>query len=133
MRRFFFTVDESVRLVLEALRNAERFQGKVLSRKMKAAQIEDVLRVWVSHKGGDWERLPKRPGEREDEFLIGDTETPYTSEVELDGITHYLLSFNEKAERPVPYGLSSGNTDRLTDAEILDLISNAPLEEIGNV
>jgi UDP-N-acetylglucosamine 4,6-dehydratase len=130
MRRFFFTVDESVQLVLEALKNADRFHGKVLSRKMKAAQIEDILRVWCRHKGGTWERVPGRPGERDDEFLIGDIEIPYTTELELDGVTHYLLSFNEKAEKPVSYGLSSANTDRLTDAEILDLISNPPLEEV---
>jgi UDP-N-acetylglucosamine 4,6-dehydratase/UDP-glucose 4-epimerase len=30
----------------------------------------------------------------------------------------------------VSYGLSSANTDRLTDAEILDLISLPPLEEV---
>jgi len=130
MRRMFFTVDESVQLVLEALKNADRFQGKVLSRKMKAAQIEDILRVWCRHKGGSWEKVPGRPGERDDEFLIGDIEIPYTSELELDGVTHYLLSFNEKAEKPVSYGLSSANTDRLTDPEILNLISNPPLEEV---
>ena len=130
MRRYFFTVDESVQLVLEALKNADRFQGKVLSRKMKAAQIEDILRVWVGHKGGNWERVPGRPGERDDEFLVGDIEIPYATELELDGVTHYLLSFNEKAEKPVSYGLSSANTDRLTDAEILNLISNRPLEEV---
>jgi UDP-N-acetylglucosamine 4,6-dehydratase/5-epimerase len=131
MRRFFFTVDESVQLVLEALKNADRFQGKVLSRKMKAAQIEDILRVWSRHKGGSWEKVSGRPGERDDEFLIGDIEIPYTSELELDGITHYLLSFNEKAKEPVCYGLSSANTDRLTEAEILNLICNPPLEECG--
>jgi UDP-N-acetylglucosamine 4,6-dehydratase/5-epimerase len=133
MRRFFFTVDESVELVLEALKDKDRFQGKVLSRKMKAAQIADILRVWVEHKGGTWKRISGRPGEREDEFLIGDAEIPHTSELELGGVTHYLLSFNEKAETPVSCGLSSRNADRLTDAEILDLISNPPMEETGNV
>lgn len=133
MRRFFFTVGDSVQLVLEALKNAYRFHGKVLCRKMKAAQIEDILRVWVTHKGGSWERVAGRPGERDDEFLIGEIEVPYTRELELDGVTHYLLSFNEKPEKPVSYGLSSANTDRLTDAEILELIDNPPLEEVGNV
>ena len=130
MRRMFFTVDDSVQLVLAAFKNVEQFQGKVLCRKMKAAQIEDILRVWVGHKGGSWEKIPGRPGERNDEYLVGEIEVPYTSELELDGVPHYLLSFNEKAENPVPFGLSSANTDRLTDAEILNLISNPPLEEV---
>lgn len=129
MRRMFFNVDQAAQLVLEALRNADQFQGKVLFRKMKSAQIEDILNVWCRHKGGSWEKISGRPGERDDEFLVGDLEVPYTSELELGGITHYLLSFNEKAERPVPAGLSSANVERLTEAEILDLISNPPLEE----
>ena len=43
---------------------------------------------------------------------------------------HYVISFNEEVENPIEVGLSSGNTDRLTDDEILELISNPPEEEI---
>lgn len=39
MYRFFFTVDEAVELVMAALQNKDQFQGKILSRKMKAAQM----------------------------------------------------------------------------------------------
>ncbi|HAI75809.1 MAG TPA: capsule biosynthesis protein CapD [Microscillaceae bacterium] len=129
MRRFFFTVDEAVHLVLQALYNIEYTQGKVLSRMMKAAQIEDILRVWVSHKGGKYETIAGRPGERNDEYLIGDLELPYTEEVVFDQVPHYLISFNQKVANPVAVGLSSANTERLTDAEILALISNPPPEE----
>jgi FlaA1/EpsC-like NDP-sugar epimerase len=57
MRRFFFTVDDAVRLVLAALYNIELLEGKVLSMKMKAAQIQDILRVWTENKGGKWKIL----------------------------------------------------------------------------
>lgn len=123
MRRFFFTVDEAVRLVRTAVENIETVRGKILSRKMKAAQIRELLEVWVKHKGGRWERMEGRPGERDDEFLIGDIELPYTRELEYERITHYLISFNEKVAHPVAVGLSSANTERLTEAEILDLIN----------
>jgi UDP-N-acetylglucosamine 4,6-dehydratase/5-epimerase len=130
MRRFFFTVDEAVLLVLAALSNIETLQGKVLSRKMKAARIGDILRVWTEHKGGTWKRIDGRPGERDDEFLIGDLELPYTAEVAFHGLPHYVISFNSKVENPVKFGLSSANTDQLTDSEILNIISNPPVEEI---
>ena len=129
MRRFFFTVDEAVQLVVTALENADRFAGKVLSRRMKAAQISDVLRVWTEHKGGRWEQIQGRPGERNDEFLIGDLELPYTCETSFDGIPHYVISFNEKASSPVATALSSANTERLTDEEIFQIIDNPPIEE----
>ena len=130
MRRFFFTVDEAVNLVLTALYDIENVQGKVLSRKMKAAQIEDILKVWTNSKGGRYEKIEGRPGERDDEFLIGDLELPYTQEVMYDNITHYLISFNAKVNNPVSFGLSSANTERLTEQEIHYIIDNPPTEEL---
>lgn len=127
MRRFFFTVDEAVKLVLTAMREIETIQGKVLSRYMKAAQIQDLLETWTNDKGGTWERMEGRPGERLDEFLIGEIELPYASEVEYDGVKHYIISFNEKAEQPLEFGLSSANTERLSKDEMLHLI-NSPQE-----
>ncbi len=129
MRRFFFTVDEAVNLVLNALQKIETIGGKVLSRKMKAAQVEDILKVWVANKGGKYEKIEGRPGERDDEYLIGDLELPYTEELMIDGILHYLISFNEKAAKPLSIGLSSANTDKMTEEEILQLISQIPQEE----
>jgi UDP-N-acetylglucosamine 4,6-dehydratase len=129
MRRFFFTIDEAVDLVLAALNDMPTVKGKVLSRRMKAAQIEDMLKVWVAHKGGSYERIEGRPGERIDEYLIGELELPYTRELTYNGITHYLISFNEKVPNPGKVGLSSGDTDRLTDQEILAIIDNPPVEE----
>jgi UDP-N-acetylglucosamine 4,6-dehydratase len=126
MRRFFFTVDEAVRLVLTAIEHQEELQGKVLSRHMKAALIRDILTLWIDKKGGEWKQIEGRPGEREDEFLIGDLELPYTSEVEYGGIRHYVIAFNERAERPLAVGLSSANTDRLSEEEILAIIDNPP-------
>jgi FlaA1/EpsC-like NDP-sugar epimerase len=133
MRRFFFTVDEAVQLVLTAIRNCERFAGKVLARRMKAAQIADILRVWTEHKGGRWEKIEGRPGERDDEFLIGELEVPYTNDVNLNGIPHYVISFNEKTSSPVTLALSSANTEKLTDQEILEIVNNPPIEELTGI
>jgi UDP-N-acetylglucosamine 4,6-dehydratase len=130
MRRFFFTVDDAVNLVLTALDHINEVQGKVLSRKMKAAQVEEILKIWTKHKGGSYQKIEGRPGERDDEFLIGDLELPYTREVQYGGITHYLISFNEKVGNPLPVGLSSANTDRLSEEEILAIINHPPEEEL---
>ncbi|MDB5274329.1 MAG: Capsular polysaccharide biosynthesis protein CapD [Chitinophagaceae bacterium] len=130
MRRFFFTVDEAVALVLTALHNIDTLQGKVLSRKMKAAQMGEILKVWVEYAGGKWEKIEGRPGERDDEFLIGELELPYTREVEYNGVTHYIISFNDKVANPIAFGLSSANTDKLSEEEILNIIKNPPSEEV---
>ncbi len=129
MRRFFFTIDEAVALVTTALAEIQTIRGKVLSRKMKSAQIEDILKVWVANLGGSYKRIDGRPGERTDEYLIGELELPYTREIIYNGIAHYLISFNEKVENPLEVGLSSENTDRLSEEEILAIIDNPPIEE----
>ena len=128
MRRFFFTVDEAVRLVLVALNNIEVIQGKVLSQKMKAAKMQDILNAWVSDVGGSWEKIEGRPGEREDEFLIGDLELPYTKNIFFNNLEHFLISFNHKVDKPLLYGLSSANTEMLSTEQILSIIRNPPIE-----
>ena len=130
MYRFFFTVDEAVDLVMAALECKDQFQGKILSRKMKAAQMKDILRVWTQHEGGRYELIAGRPGERNEEYLFGELELPYTKKFLLNGIEHYLISFNQKVDDPVGEVLSSSNTDLLTDEEILKIILNPPMEEI---
>lgn len=129
MRRFFFTVDEAVKLVTTAMNNIEDLQGKVLARRMKAAQVRDILELWVNTKGGRWEKIEGRPGERIDEFLIGDLELPHTSDKMFDGVQHYIIEFNQTAAAPVEVGLSSANAERLSEAEILDIINHPPAEE----
>jgi UDP-N-acetylglucosamine 4,6-dehydratase/5-epimerase len=130
MRRFFFTVHEAVELVRTAMDNIDLVQGKVLSREMKSAQIEDFLKVWIKSAGGRYEKIEGRPGERDDEFLVGEQELPYTRELVLNQVRHFLISFNEKVEEPVAIGLSSANAIRLTEAEIVTLISNPPVAEM---
>jgi len=130
MYRFFFTVDEAVDLVMSALKNSDQYQGKILSRRMKAAQMKDILRVWTQHEGGRYEIISGRPGERNEEYLFGELELPYTQQFMLNGIDHYLISFNQLVEEPVEDVLSSSNTDLLTDAEILEIILNPPMEEV---
>lgn len=130
MRRFFFTVDEAVKLVLTAMKHTDEIKGTILSRRMKAAQIQDVLDLWVEHKGGKWQRIEGRPGDRTDEYLIGELELPYTFEKDFNGIKHYIISFNQKAALPLKEVLSSANAERLSDQEILDIINNPPVEEL---
>jgi len=126
MRRFFFTVNEAVDLINTALNNIEDIKGKVLSRVIKSAKIEDVLRVWIENKGGKWEKLDTRPGERNDEFLVGEIELPFTVEKYYNNIKHFIISFNQKAEKPLDKVFSTKNAEKLNDDEILKLINNIP-------
>jgi UDP-N-acetylglucosamine 4,6-dehydratase len=131
MRRFFFTVDEAIQLVTTAMEHVSDLRGMVVSRRMKSACIADVLRVWIDNKGGRWERIEGRPGERHDEYLIGELELPYTSEELYAGVPHYKISFNRKTPSPLGAPLSSANAQRLTDEEIFEILDKPPLEETG--
>lgn len=130
MRRFFFTVDEAVVLVQTAIELIGEVGGGVLGRTMRSAQIRDILELWVGRKGGRWEKIEGRPGERDDEVLIGEQELPYTRAFDHGGVQHFLVRFNERAHRPMESALTSANAVRLTEDQIVSLIENPPLEEL---
>lgn len=130
MRRFFFTVNEAVELVIAALDNIETIQGKVLSREMKSAQIKDILDIWIKHKGGTWKKIEGRPGERSDEYLIGEAELPFACTAEYNNMVYYVISFNQKISKPLTKVVSSENATRLSEEEILSIINNPPMEEL---
>ena len=44
-------------------------------------------------------------------------------------IEHFVISFNDRVEKPVAQGLSSANTARLSDAELLAILDAPPEEE----
>ncbi len=126
MTRFFFTVEEAVQLVVTAIDEIESIRGLVLSRLMKSSLIEDLLNVWTDSKGGTWETIEGRPGERNLEYLIGPTELEYTTERVIDGVPHYIISFNQKSDNPLTRTVDSDSATRLTESEILALINSAP-------
>jgi UDP-N-acetylglucosamine 4,6-dehydratase len=131
MLRFFFTVDEAVDLVVRGLLHVDELHGCLLSRYMKAAQMQEIIDAWTRHVGATWRRIEGRPGERNEETLIGESELPFTREVFYDGIKHYVINFNQKSERPPEFCLSAGNTDRLSEEEILRIVNNPPADETG--
>lgn len=129
MLRFFFAVDEAVELVMTGIGHIDELHGSLLSRYMKAAQIQDILTAWCEQEGARWERIEGRPGERHEETLIGEQELPFTREIIYDGIKHYVISFNKLSSSPPQSCLSAGNTERLTRDEILRLINSPPPDE----
>lgn len=129
MTRFFFTVDNAVDLVVTAYEQRADLYGRVLSRYMKAAQLEDILKVWTKETGKTYLRTEGRPGERNEEFLIGEIELPYAEQRIFNGIVHFVIGFNQKSAHPLTQSLSSANTERLSDAEISQIVNNPPIEE----
>lgn len=129
MHRYFFTVDEAVALVLTALDHTAELHGTVLARAMKAAQMEDVLKVWTSLVPGRYERIAGRAGDRHEELLIGEQELPYTRVESYGGVPHYVISFNRKVATPLTETLSSATAPRLSTDEIAALLTNPPVEE----
>ncbi|MBK8212872.1 MAG: polysaccharide biosynthesis protein [Myxococcales bacterium] len=125
MRRFFFTVAEAVNVVENAIENADELHGSILGRRMKSAMVKDILDQWVIHRGGTWKHIEGRPGERQDEYLIGDLELPFTRAVTFKGVPHYAISFRERQANPPTVALTSENADRLTTEEIVDMITRS--------
>lgn len=130
MTRYLSTVDEAVELVVTAFENAEEVQGAVLSREMKAVKIRNMLETWITHKGGRWEQIEGRPGERQHEYLMGEPELAYTEKVFYNNVLHYQTRFNQVVEKPLSDVRCSVDAEQLTEEEILAIINNPLAGEI---
>lgn len=126
MRRYFFTVEEAAALVTTAMEEIEVTGGRILSRKMKAAQISDLLDAFTRHHGGAWTEVAARPGDKDDEYLVGELEIAHATELELRGQDHCLIAFRGAVARPLPGPLSTRDAPRLSAAELQVLVSHEP-------
>lgn len=124
MRRFFFSIKDAVKLVVTAINNQEIISGKILSMEMKSAKMIDVIRVWNENFGGKWEKIEGRDGERNDEYLVGELELNHSEEIIIEGTKHFLISPNQVSKKPLDKVIHSGNSEKLTDDEILNLLNS---------
>jgi UDP-N-acetylglucosamine 4,6-dehydratase len=130
MTRYLSKVEEAVELVITAIDNIHQVQGAVLSREMKAVLIREMLDLWIREKGGRWEQIEGRPGERPHEYLIGEPELLYTRRAEFNGVPHFIVKFNEPVAEPLREPFCSAYAERLSEQEMLDIIHNPPAEEL---
>tara|TARA_Y100000996_G_scaffold330745_1_gene266965 strand:- start:3806 stop:4759 length:954 start_codon:yes stop_codon:yes gene_type:complete len=122
MRRFFFSVDQAVSLVDQALRLKNKLNGKILSTEMKSGKMIDILKTWIKKFGGKYKVINTRKGDRLDEYLIGEDELKHTQELIIKNRKYYVIDFNKIAKKPLKKIVSSANAKRLSQSEIEKII-----------
>jgi len=122
MRRFFFSVDEAVSLVDQALKLKDKLNGKILSVEMKSAKMIEILKVWINKLGGKHKVIKGRKGDRLDEYLIGEDELKYTQTLNIKNKKYFVIDFNQMSKKPLKKIVSSQNAKRLSQSEIEKII-----------
>ena len=122
MRRFFFTIDDAVDLVLHALDKSKNFNGKILCANMKSCKLIEIIKVWNQKYGGTFEIIKGRKGDRLDEYLIGQNELEFTTKIYKNKKIYYLIDFEKKSLKPLKKIVSSENAQKLNSKEISKLI-----------
>ena len=122
MRRFFFTIDDAVELVSNALINSKKFKGKILCADMKSCKLIDIIKVWNKNYGGNYKIIKGRKGDRLDEYLIGQNELLYTKTLKIKNKKYYLIDFENISKNPLRKIVSSENAKKLNEKDILNLI-----------
>ena len=122
MRRFFFSVNEAVSLIDQALKLKNKLNGKILSAEMKSAKMIDFLKVWTKKFGGKYKIIQSRKGDRQDEYLIGEDELKYAKEIKIKNRKYFVIDFNNLLKKPLKEIVSSENAKRLAQSEIEKII-----------
>ena len=122
MRRFFFSVNEAVSLIDQALKLKNKLNGKILSAEMKSAKMIDFLKVWTKKFGGKYKVIQSRKGDRQDEYLIGEDELKYAKEMKIKNRKYFVIDFNNLLKKPLKEIVSSENAKRLAQSEIEKII-----------
>ena len=122
MRRFFFSVDEAVSLIDQALKLKNKLAGKILSAEMKSSKMIDILKVWIKKFGGNYKIIQTRKGDRLDEYLIGEDELKYAEVLKIKGKTYFIINFNKLSKKPLKKIVSSKDAKKLSQSEIEKII-----------
>ena len=122
MRRFFFSVDEAVSLIDQALKLKDKLAGKILSAEMKSSKMIDILKVWIKKFGGNYKIIQTRKGDRLDEYLIGVDELKYAEVLKIKGKKYFVINFNKLSKKPLKKIVSSKDAKKLSQSEIEKII-----------
>ena len=91
---------------------------------MKSALIKNILEIWCKIFNTKWKKAKKRDGDKDDEYLIADSEIKHTIELKLDNKMHFLIDFANISKKPIRSAYSTKNSKKLNKKEIKDLILN---------
>jgi len=122
MRRFFFSVDDAVSLINQALKLKNKLAGKILSAEMKSSKMIDILKVWIEKFGGNYKIIKTRKGDRLDEYLIGEDELKYAEILKIKGKKYFVINFNKLSKKPLKKIISSKDAKKLLKSEIEKII-----------
>ena len=89
---------------------------------MKSSMILDVLKVWIKNYGGSYKTIQGRKGDRLDEYLIGNNELKNTYIVKDKKKIYYIVDYNKNASKPLKNIISSQNSKKLNEKDLLNLL-----------
>lgn len=123
MNRFFFSVHDAVNLIDYSWKKIEQTEGKIVSQKMKVANMVEVLNAFLEIYPSEVQYGESRPGERVDEILIAESEYQFTEALDDK---HFLLHINSvtSLQNHIPEMYYTQNADRWTHKELVEIIKS---------
>lgn len=122
MKRFFFSVSDAADLVIRSINNIDLTKGKILSMKMKASKVSNLLEVWENLYGTQWVDIGRRLGETDHESMIGLIELKHTTEIFLDNTDHFLTSTRDTPSVHVKDAFTTELAENHSEEEMIQLI-----------
>ena len=122
MKRFIFSVSDAANLVIRNINNIDITKGKILSMKMKASKVSNLLQTWEKLYGTKWIEIDRRLGESDHESMIGEIEMKYTTEILIDNTAHFLTSVRDPLEKHITNTFTTESAESHNEEEMTQLI-----------
>lgn len=117
MNRFMFTIDDAIDIIDKCIEHTSIETGFILTKNMKAVNIGTLAKL-ISE---NYEVIGKRPGEKDNEDLISETELPYT---EIKDSYILIKEYKTKKETQVIIPLNTKTCELMNENEIRKLIND---------
>lgn len=123
MTRYFLTLSDAIKLLFIAIQS--NINGALFVMKMPSCRITDLAEVLIDvygNKNTSIEIIGIRPGEKINEVLISEHESPYTY---IYDENYYFISHKEMTYPKVNFKEYNSSTNLMTKNEIAELLNKA--------
>ena len=126
MTRFFYSINNAVKLIENLLNNNKRFNNKVIIPEMKSLWIRDMLVEFCTQNKVKWKKIEKRKMDKPYETLISSNQKYKKIRFKNNNEKIFIIDLKSNEKSKNNEEINSLNSKKFSKKEIIDIINKKP-------